>query len=600
MKDKIVKIVNIAGSILFVIFAAWLLGKDKQDMLFRIQQLSIFVQTKDFFSSFFEHPGMFLTYMGSFLTQFFHYPLVGISIFVLLLMLVQYTVFSACKVNKNLYLFSFIPSALFLLLVLMLDYEIYVIHIRDLIYSQMLGFLFALSALRIYRIFSRFWIKILFLALVVIVGYYLAGFYALAAAVYICTYELLFNKKYIIPLTGIVLAIAIPFLYYKTIYNYLNIEYIYGYGLPVFEQHSAVLRIPGIQILISVIPVLLLFVNRFVKIAKATSGVIIVNILSLVICFYVVLKYTNRDENLHAQLKIERALGKRDWNEILEIAYKTKSPNRAIIMYRNIALHRKNILCDRMFFYPYGYETPKSTGKEITTTKTCAVTAFYHYGLLNYSYRWAMELIVQYGMNADYLQYMTKIALINNEPELARKYLNVLNNTMFYKDWAKKYGRYIDNKKLFEIDPEYQEISDLLHYENNWQENSGNVELCILTHYAELTSGTQSMLELAMSSILILKLTPVFWEKFDLYIQINNRIPLHIQETALLYSATENVNLSHVSFDNEVMGRFNQFVTLTNQHNGGVQNEKTQGLAKTYHGNTFWYYYFYEKKISLN
>jgi len=582
-------------------FALFLLLKDKQDMLFRIQQFSIFLQTKEFFSSSFEQPGDFLCYAGSFLTQFFYYPVLGIAIFVLFLTLVHYAVFSLCQVNKNLYFFSLIPSALFLLFVSGLDYGIYQMGISDIVYSQMLGFLFALLCFRIYRLFNVYWVKILFLSLIVIAGYPLAGFYALVGAIYICIYETLsikfspayrkhYKKNYLVLFIGIVLIIAIPFLYYQIIYDSLNIKYVYWYGLPVFEYFFDNLKMPGISAIICTIPILLLLLNRFTGKIKAQNIVIIANLLCLAICFFVVLKFTNRDENFHAQLKIERALEERDWDTVLKVAKEIKTPTRAIVLYRNIALQRKNILCDRMFFYPH--EQDAST-VNLTVLPLFYYPLFYHYGQLNFSYRFAMESLVKFGMKVDYLKHMTKIALFNNELELARKYINILKGTMFHEAWATKYETYLNNIDLFFEDPEFKEIYDLMQYDDaDWVNSSEPVESCILKHYVYLTSGTITMFDLSMSFILIMKSIPLFWESFEIYVSQKEHIPIHIQEAALLYARLENKDVSGVLFDAEVIERFNQFANLLSTY-GGPDSKTAKKMSKTHFGNTFWYYYFY-------
>ena len=53
-----------------------------------------------------------------------------------------------------------------------------------------------------------------------------------------------------------------------------------------------------------------------------------------------------------------------------------------------------------------------------------------------------MEDGVTFGWKAEYLKFMARTALINGEPQLATKYLNMLKQTLFHKKWAEKYAVY--------------------------------------------------------------------------------------------------------------------------------------------------------------
>ena len=55
------------------------------DTLFRASEQSLFLFTEQFFTEAVALPAGFLSYLGTFFIQFFHYPLVGATIYVLLL-----------------------------------------------------------------------------------------------------------------------------------------------------------------------------------------------------------------------------------------------------------------------------------------------------------------------------------------------------------------------------------------------------------------------------------------------------------------------------------------------------------------------------------
>jgi len=87
---------------------------------------------------------------------------------------------------------------------------------------------------------------------------------------------------------------------------------------------------------------------------------------------------------------------------------------------------------------------------------------FYNYGKINESYRWCMEGTVEFGLRVTYLKYMVKCSLINEEYALAQKYNTILSNTLFHKEWAKKYQQYIDNHTLICQNKEMNDIRALM------------------------------------------------------------------------------------------------------------------------------------------
>jgi hypothetical protein len=47
-----------------------------------------------------------------------------------------------------------------------------------------------------------------------------------------------------------------------------------------------------------------------------------------------------------------------------------------------------------------------------------------------------MEMGVEFGFRAEDYQLLVNCALLENDKALARKYIGILKNTLFYRDWA--------------------------------------------------------------------------------------------------------------------------------------------------------------------
>ena len=68
----------------------------------------------------------------------------------------------------------------------------------------------------------------------------------------------------------------------------------------------------------------------------------------------------------------------------------------------------------------------------------------------------AMEYIPNYNKSARALKILTEISIITEQYDLARKYLSIMDETTFYRGWAKKMRALVDHPKLIEQYPSLQ------------------------------------------------------------------------------------------------------------------------------------------------
>jgi len=66
----------------FALFAYYMLAVRNADYLFAVQERSLFLFDSQFFDMTMVKPGALMTYVGCFLTQFFHYPALGSCILI--------------------------------------------------------------------------------------------------------------------------------------------------------------------------------------------------------------------------------------------------------------------------------------------------------------------------------------------------------------------------------------------------------------------------------------------------------------------------------------------------------------------------------------
>ena len=223
----------------FAVLSLALLAGFKADLLYHMEQYSLFGSGREFLASFFEQPGGLLALAGAFLTQFCHFPLLGALLLTALLCLLALVVAKTFGLEGRNEWLAYIPSLFLVLFVTRLDYSIYLQKTYGLVYSQALGFLATTALVFLYKRSIRgkkeSW---LFPALVVIVGYPLIGAYALAAAVLVALEALRSGAARWASL-GVALAAgaAVPLLCANVgaLYPRINRHFAFWEGLPYME-----------------------------------------------------------------------------------------------------------------------------------------------------------------------------------------------------------------------------------------------------------------------------------------------------------------------------------------------------------------------------
>ena len=213
--EKLKRLPLIAG-LAFAAVVWTLLNVFEYEYLFRVQELSLWLPTKVYFDERMMVPGGLMSYIACFLTQFFYYPLLGSFIYVALLLVVQWLTMKVFSIPKRHALLALIPSVLILCCSMVAGYWIFQIKTQGYFYSMLVGFLFVLSAMRLYQVARRGWRYLLVVA-VAVAGYPFFGFYASLVLLGIALYSLRVGseERGIIALICVSAVVAIPILYYN-------------------------------------------------------------------------------------------------------------------------------------------------------------------------------------------------------------------------------------------------------------------------------------------------------------------------------------------------------------------------------------------------
>lgn len=412
--------------------------------------------------------GGLLSLGGSFLSQFYYYPFLGSVLFIALLVLIKYLTVVAFDVPDKWQVLAYLPPLLLLLSVIQLGYVWLTLKSPGYFFSNTLGIIFSLTALIGYRRLSAVSWRLVYMAGLMAAGYPLFGFYALLAVALLLGYELrlFFTDRclqHFVPLiAGVVLALALPRLYYELVYSAMQGHHIYIAGLPRFAFSLKELPLWA--------PFLLLFATLFLlqgfKAQKQTVSLQAQNsttsLLLLACAMAAVYLFSFRNSNFETEVKMAAAIARNNFSAVVFYADRiAETPTRNIVLNNNLALMALGQPESRKLSLQNVVE-PESPRPSIPiNVYMSGRTLFYLTGQVNECYRWSMEEMVEYGQRAVGLKYMVKCAIVNEEYALAHKYNKLLSQTFFHRSWARRYQKLIDQPELSEKNTEIQAIRRL-------------------------------------------------------------------------------------------------------------------------------------------
>lgn len=482
--DILKRLPLMAGALLA--FVVWgLLNLFEHEFLFRVQELSLWLPTKVYFDERMLVPGGLMAYIACFLTQFFYYPMLGSLIYVALLLVVQWLTMKTFRIPARHALLALIPGVLIVCCSMEVGYWIFQIKTQGYFYSMLVGFLFTLTVIRLYQVAKGWWRYLVIMAIAA-VGYPLFGFYALLALVGVAIFALREGRegRGVVSLLCIAGIVATPILYYS-VYEQTRFVDMFTVGMPAFEfsERDLFTWIP--YILLYLFPlVMLLFPMKQGGEAVAKKPFMLEGLGVTAIIVILGLVFWYRDPNFRAEIKMNHAMERLEWRKALDIAKAQKqTPTRLIVLNKNLALLKLGKAGDEMFHYLDGGEAPKSP-LQIRLMQVGGKMLYYHYARMNFCYRWCLEDAVEYGWKVDYLKYMVRTSLISGEPALAQKYINTLKKTLFYRGWAEKYEKMVENPALIAKDREMASILPLYQYEDQLDGDNSLVEIYLLNYFA--------------------------------------------------------------------------------------------------------------------
>ena len=448
MKDKL-KLLSPALVVVALLAIAGCLLIYERDLLWKVQELNLFLDTPLFLKQQMVTSGWLLTWLGCYFTEFFYYPWLGVLLLTLWWMVLLLVIWRTFRIPVKWTAVLLVPLAAVIIMNVDLGYWIYYLKLRGHFFVAAMGTTVAVAAVWLFR--------------------------TLLMGVLLWRLEKQMMTHRVIGSAVAILSIAFwPLFYYNYVFCQTNVQNIWWTGLPLFivDKELPNYYIPY-YILVASLVFMALMYGRWkrekVEDGKAKklkeSGVVswlCIHLVIVVAAGYSIHRFWYKDHNFHKEFRMQKCVENLDWEGVLaEEVGDEEEPTRAIVMMRNLALFRLGRQGDEMYRYRDGSKLCDSP-VPIRMMQVAGYSMYYNYGLANYCHRWCLEQGVEFGFRAEYLKYLMRCALVTGDAQEARKYASILKHTRFHKAWAQKYERLIGHRDRMKTDAEFSPIFHLM------------------------------------------------------------------------------------------------------------------------------------------
>ena len=544
-------------TILFPI-AAYLILLTQSDYLRAVAANDLFVSGHTFMVETLKNHGGLWAWIGSFLTQFFTYPWLGALLLVFIWTITYFFLVDAFQLKgKHKYL-AWIPIFALLVSVIDIGYWMYIFRIQGYWFSQSVSFCAASGATWLIVRLVRFRWKKDITWLIFIIAYF-----AMMQAFPEFTYRNYTNNTLQIPLViapiSVVLLSALRFIHFKSIH----------------KKSSRLLQMANNESVFAVF--FLLLVSAFAY------------------------QCSFREPNFHAELRMQKAIEDGNWEEVITEAKVANKPTNLMVMYKNIALMHSGKLTDMFKINNCGGQPKTGDSLDIRLAHIDGSMVYYQFGQINYAYRWALENNVKYGMKVKNLKMLVQCAIMNQEFDLADKYMAILRATTFNKEWVRQQEPKLRFAEKLRESQDYKNIAPLLTDDaNQLDADNGLPEKWILNHFSDLAkSNNQKLEDVIMCTSLWTKDEYAFCIHFYQYNQRHQgeAVPELYQQAAMMLGTSEDspITLNNFPFDPLITARYQAFIEKCSAMDQVNTPREVMGqrLRPLYGDTYWWYYYFY-------
>lgn len=534
------------------------------------EQYQMFLWDSDYFFSKLFAIGGLLDYFSEFLVQYYYIPIFGCFIIALIFSSLQLLVHLTCKqfgYNKILYPLTFLPSIF--LWYYMGDVSVLINFPLSIIFAILLFLLYCKKDNLIYKLSFIILGQIAFYLLFG-VGVYVFNLlvlmfeinqkgkiYLIILPVFVCIFSLLISYNFVqYPLKKIIHGIN----YYRFPEELPAKEFVIFFIFGTFAFFVSKIKLKEIK-------------HKIQNILKYSS-------IALVAIFALIFVPKGFNQIYYDQIKMDFYMRIGNFNQILKHSTKVVKPTPFSVCCQNYALHKLGKMGDNLFsYYQNGAEglIPNLTLDMFQSLPVAEV--FFSMGYINFAHKWYFEMnesIPNGKKSARFTKRLLQIAMINGLYPLAKKYIEILDKTVFYKSFANEQSKLLYNDKMIEADKFYGPMrsfrftEDFLYSGSEFDKIFGKLFL----H----NRNNRMAFEYLLSHALLQRNTSLFETYFNLNRNFDfSSMPRHYQEALIFNHLQKHGTIKGFKYpyDNFLLSNYVNFV-------------KTKNVALI--KNTFWDY----------
>jgi len=560
----------------------------------------IFLFDKIYLKEFLLYPGGPVEWITQFFLQFFYFNLLGaffVSALSLSIFIIIYKFIKKIGDFRYSLILSFLPVSLLLIIQNHYNFPL-IITVK---------YLFALIFFLVYvKIPERY--KVFFIPLSCLIYYILGGWVYLFYVVICMLHELLFRenrKKYIYAVLNSLVYFIYPYIAARYLFT-INLKEAYFYIMPdsfyswpfIFNLnlyfYLFFLSFPVLQIALFVY---LKYIKVKVKKQKKlqarlhhiSAQSIFIVLAGLLILFF------SFDRQEKKEIQIDYLAEQGRWDELLNISRGIEEYNVLVNFNVNSALYHTGQLLDNLFDYPQMKGTDGLFLENIPRdAQTTTSDLYFDLGHINASQVMAYEGQTKFGYNPRMLKRIVMTNIINEEYDIAKKFLDILNKSILHKKWVKHYRNYLFNESLIKSDSLIQLKRKLIPKFDFFIAISANADKDLI-ELLKKNENNKMAFEYLMAYYLLDYRLEDLPEHLDKFKKLGYRkYPRNIEEALLLIrfiSPSENVAFDY-SINPKTIEQFEHFNSILSKFENKLKAKTA--LRKEFY-NTYWYYVLYIK-----
>ena len=576
--NKVSGIILYVSLLAFIFFALYILYIN-QEVFYTAHDRSEYLFGAPFFHALMQKPFGLMQYVGAWLTQLFHYPLLGAGVLAVIWALIFLVGAKAFQLKSSASALMLLPVACLLVSVVDLGYWVYVSTIRGYWFSQSVGYLVMLLLLWAARQTPRKWHIVWYLLGVCL--YPLLGWFALLFVLCLVVTEKITWREGV----GVVLLVFAASIWYTQFYSYLKFDDVVLAGLPRFitpsdktEHLSTPFWVLGAVTVI--IPLCSKYAAKwFVPVLCAVAGIIFTWSLMF------------HDQNYIDEMRMVRYAESDNWKEVLNMAEEMEKPTTTMVFLKNVALMNEGGLLDRSFKLGNNCNpiyNPDSV--HVSFLDIASPLVYYNYGMINEGIRLNFENAIQAGFSPFYLKVLSRCALAGGDKELVERYTTQLHHHLFYGDWqpAPVTDKIKALQKAYPDELTGVENSDsyIINSISLWNETDIKVASEQALLYAMLRCDSRR-----------------FWASLRNYVKshMDDEFPLHAQEAYIMYmdKAPEEKRII-LPITQAVYDGYTKFwEILETKAKSGMNLENVGEEMREEWGGTYWWYNVFGRKVFI-